>query len=420
MSRSFATKPWIEIPGDAIQVLELLPWILITCLSKRPITARPASLVLQLRRASQRHPGRAVGAVAVLVFFLGFLPWTLWQQRQARLASEQEVQQTQLALAAAQFNLDLAYDAVDQFLTEIGAYRTTDIPLLEQARRELLEDAAEFYLKIIESSPEDARGALGLATAYQRLASVQFELGQYSESVASAQLALDLVPQLNDADPPIDSRQRLHVEIQQILAAAALNLRQFELAEKHLLLAQSELERVRITAGQDPAINELQRSLYRQFGTLYHESTRFEEAESAYRASLALAEPELPRTVDDLFNSASVHVNLGNLASRRGDGSASREHLRQAISELEQLLTMAPNSALYRLAHVNACESLAITEVSWFSRHEMALAVLANASVMADELCRDFPQQPSLPAKVCADSLARGSVESCVDKRRGI
>src|SRR5690606_4673653 len=84
---------------------------------------------------------------------------------------------------------------------------------------------------------------------------------------------------------------------------------------------------LRHALGEDPTIPQTSKNL----GDLLYRAGRWEEAEEAYERAASLA----PALGDDL------HFKLGNLACRRGDLGAAREHW-------EEALVINPSHALAR------------------------------------------------------------------------
>ena len=95
-----------------------------------------------------------------------------------------------------------ALDAIDQ-LTTFGEKRLRSMPKGTPARREMLIEARDAYVRLLESRRDD-RMRLQTAIAHRRVAFIESELGHGAEALAAGAEALALLDEIGDEMRPVD------------------------------------------------------------------------------------------------------------------------------------------------------------------------------------------------------------------------
>ncbi len=136
-------------------------------LNDEPVEASPPSTLYRLRKLVRRHRAACTTAALVALSLLIGAAVSLWQAAEATRARELADKRAANESAAraeavserqrAEANHLTARQAVSQMLKQVADERLSEVRELKDLRRELLEDAVDFYTKLIESSPRDAQ-----------------------------------------------------------------------------------------------------------------------------------------------------------------------------------------------------------------------------------------------------------------------
>lgn len=110
-------------------------------------------------------------------------------------------------------NFQMALDAVDRMLGRVGSIKLRDVPRVEEARRDLLEDALGLYERLMEEHAEDPRLRLEVAKTCISLAGVCRGLGQQEKAENSFRRAIELLEELAAEFPDQSGYQGLMVNV---------------------------------------------------------------------------------------------------------------------------------------------------------------------------------------------------------------
>ncbi len=164
------------------------------------IRARPAGRVEKLWRWCRRKPALA-GMAAALVLATVV---STWQAVRATLAERRAVVERNRA----ETSFRIAQDAVNQLFTQVSQNPTLKVHALEGFRKDLLLQAREFYEQFIREQFDAPSVRYDLGLAYQRLAEVHRELGDYAAAEESVTKAITLLGELVRAQPDVAEYQR--------------------------------------------------------------------------------------------------------------------------------------------------------------------------------------------------------------------
>ena len=351
----------------------------------KPIRARPVSLLERGWKWGRRRPTAAallgVIILATCVLFAG----SLWYN--ARLLGERN---------RAEKNFQMAMQAVDEMLTEVGEEQLASEPRMEEKRRALLGKALALYQEFLQQKSDDLRVRMETALAHRRMADVFRMLEQHDEALAAYQHAIVLLSQLHDgsSEKPEYRRQLAycHNFRGEVLRAAGRHPE----AESAYHEAEQFLEQL-LAAFPDPIFQqELARTRY-NLGILYRETKRLPEAEQELRRAVELLtdltgqHPEVPANHHHL---ARAYLNLATVIrspQRFAEAKKANDH---AIQLLQPLSEKFPNKPDYRhelgVVYNNLGNLLADS-----AQFKAARTVHGKARDHFLSLASDFPKVPA-------------------------
>lgn len=205
-----------------------------------------------------------------------------------------------------------AREVIDTLLTNVGA-ALENYPGMQDARRRLLQRAADDYLKLTDSTSPDPELRAEAARAFSRLGDVRAVLNQFAEADAAYRSSASLWTELRRTLP---RRREFQVEFANSLTRRAM------------LLASHG-------GGSD--------------------------AEAAFQESLHVLTPLVSDHPDDLDAAdalGTVLVNLGRWASDAGRPTEAEDSLRRAVSVFEDLARHAQVQPRQRFALAAARNAL--------------------------------------------------------------
>ena len=287
-------------------------------LRDEPVEACPPSRRYLVKKLILRHKSffAATGAVMIALTF-GVMA-TSWQAVVATRASTRAQAAEEQAVAAEQRatrHLQGALDAVDQMLSRVGDKKLENIPLMEQVRYELLEDAVRLYDRFLADAPHDPQLQTETAITERRKARVLFLLGRSDEAREPIERSIRLLREQLKAAP--DS-EPLRLELARSLLLAGAILQQLPpLEEAVAMLRQVDSK----SESHRDAMMELGFALSKialeseKLGDPGRAEETYAEAERAFAESL-------PRYPDDheLRRAYAKHLmNFGTLLRHQGD-----------------------------------------------------------------------------------------------------
>jgi tetratricopeptide (TPR) repeat protein/tRNA A-37 threonylcarbamoyl transferase component Bud32 len=238
-------------------------------LQGEPIRARPISTwesgVKWVRRRPALAALIAVSGLAVLSLAVG----TVWHQ--ARLSAALRAAEEQRDKA--QDHFQLARNAVDEMLTEVGAEWLRDIPETEPVRQALLQKALVFYQKFLQEqggNPEIQRQA---GKAYRRVGDIEQLLGHHTEAEKAHHQSIETLAHLVEDFP----------------------------------------------GGADYAWDLA--ASHQHLGRLYNSAGQLQQAETAFRQALEIAEKQVRENPEDRQHQPDLATSyglLGRLCCNRG------------------------------------------------------------------------------------------------------
>jgi serine/threonine protein kinase/tetratricopeptide (TPR) repeat protein len=380
-------------------------------LDDEAVEACPPSTAYRVKKFARRNKVALVTTMVVASSLILGLAGTTWQALVATEAKnladqrlEEVDEQRQLAehnFELAEKNFTLAFDAVDQMLTEVASEDLADVPQAEPVRRALLEKALVFYATFLEDRGDDPEVLQETGRAQLRVGEIKALLNEHEEAEEAYREAISIFEKLSTNDPKDgDSRHGLaeaHLGLGDVLGTIGQREERERAYRETLTIAESLVEDYpdeqkhcrllalvyaglgNVLSGQD--IDEAER-LYQQA----HDVVGQEGVDSQSQATTARVGQ----------SAAYLQVSLGNL-------NEAQETYRQSVKAWEELLAKDPENAEYRYRLLAARHSLAWTVGDTGDRPK-ACEMLRDIIARERELVADFPHVPRY-RRVLAASL---------------
>jgi serine/threonine protein kinase len=318
-----------------------LDWIVMKCLEKdrnrryetanalamdverylhdEPVLACPPSVGYRLRKFTRKYRTllRIAGVfVALLVLAAAVSAW-----QAVRATRERD---------RAEASFRMARDAVDRLFTQVSQSPKMKSHGMEKFRRELLQNAKEFYERFIRERFDAPAVRYDLGLAYLRLAEIHLELGDYPAAVDSSAKAVAILAELARTQPDT-------AEYQRDLAAS-----------------------------------------YSTLGLIYSDTARWEEANAAYRDALAIAEEQVranPEATEYQYMLAKTYGASALMYYRSKDFKNAEDRFQQAFDVLNTLVQNYPLDTNYQglLATTQMYWGQLCDTRGWFEKAETAL-----------------------------------------------
>ncbi len=366
----------------------------------RPIAARAVSPLLRARRWTQRHPAAAVGVAMGLLLVVGGPLVYAMQQRDKRLAVEEQravaeeqrrvadelrhVADEQRALAEA--NLSAALDAVEQMLTRVGDKTLQNVPQMETVRRALLEDATRFYDDFLGRHGESPELRLLAGRAQQRVGRLHALLGDPARAETAYLQSIRLL------DEPATRLRADYArgDLAELLLTQPGRLRD---AEPLLVRALDDLQAVAPDSpDHDEAFNAV--AVYRHDLAFLQQLTgRPDEALANYETALRLQRELFARSPEDpgVRNGLSTTLlELAQLLLAAGDGTRANALQAEGVDLLRDLVAEQPGDAELRERLAIALCQLGMARFGEGQRAHAEDDVRASLE-LTQTLGRDFP-----------------------------
>jgi tetratricopeptide (TPR) repeat protein/ribosomal protein S27E len=298
-------------------------------LSGVPIHARPVGRVEQFVCWCRRNPlvaGSAAVAVAGLLF--GLIAASIGYVRASR------------AQQRAEANLAEARGAVDNLFTRVSENTLLDQPGMQPLRRELLQQARNYYEKFLSENSNDPTLRDELALAHFRVGLITEQIDSPSKAILSYERALAMQKELVRSHPDDPERLKSLGDTLNNIARAMHKQQRKDRAQESYSAAIDVRRRLVELAPQQ---REYQRTLansYMNRGLLEMDSNTAQARQSLDKAQAIRKEllAHGDRDVKVQRDLAMGYYNLAKLARRTGNRDAVAEFLDKARLQFEYLL----------------------------------------------------------------------------------
>jgi serine/threonine protein kinase len=435
-------------------------------LADEPILARPVAFWERSAKWARRRPAAAallavsmMAAAALLTVGLVYqsrlqrtnadLQQALIDVKNHRDVADRAREDAEQEHRRAQAHLEKALEAVDRMLTRVGNERLAKVPQLAELRRQVLDEALEFYRGFLRLESDDPTVRRETGRAYFRVAGVHLLLGESDQAEAACRQALKLQEQLQ-ADYPNHPEYAFDLSNSQgVLGHVYSTMGRFDRAAKEHEASRRLSERL---TGQYPDRPAFRESLVtshlstgsfntyldaRQAEVSFRKATSHAErllkdhpdsadyqcllaacrsglglallnlsrpgdAEREVQAAMEILQPAThspPHSGSDYARHlAGAQIALGTVYARTKRLTPAAEHLRKGIAGFEELLQLTPRHFPHR-AQVTMMGYPVLAEV-YEQTQQLALAeeTWARTVAQAEAMVRDYPILPWLPS----------------------
>ncbi len=172
-------------------------------LNNEPIEAGPPGTGYRMRKFLSRNRWAVTAISLLLLTLIGGIVGTsigLLQASHSQAVAEQALQSSEQQRDRAERHYQRALSAVDRLLTRVGGSRLESVPLMDETRRQLLEDALEFYREMLGEESDDPQLRREVGLAWFRMGDIQSRLGN-TQAEASLNQAIEIQQKLIDEFP---------------------------------------------------------------------------------------------------------------------------------------------------------------------------------------------------------------------------
>jgi serine/threonine protein kinase/tetratricopeptide (TPR) repeat protein len=313
-------------------------------LHDEPVEAGPPGPGYRLGKLARKHR-TALGIAGLFVALLVLaVCLSTWQALRATRAERQARAERDRAEAS----FRMARETVDRFFTSVGEDPRLKSRGMERFRRDMLQNAKEFYERFIDEQLDtpDVRHDLGLA--HLRLAKIHDVLGDFAEARNLSEKAVAILGELARAHAGV-------VEYQRDLAASHFGL-----------------------------------------GVVHSDTGSLDKAEAAFEQALAIRERvanEHPEPAEYQRALAATRDALGSLSIRTGQYDNARVNLEKALAIWSQLVANSAREPEDRYGLANAQHSLGLA-YGRTGHSDMSEAMLKKAANTYQALIADYPDVP--------------------------
>lgn len=135
------------------------------------------------------------------------------EEKKALIAATAEARQRQRAETSerqAVKNFEAALEAVDRLLANVGATELNDVPRVQPVRRKILQDAIQYYERLLVESGNSAAIRFRMAKTWTNIGKLCTDVGDYDSAERAYEPAISLLKQLVAEEPRRDEyRQAL-------------------------------------------------------------------------------------------------------------------------------------------------------------------------------------------------------------------
>jgi tetratricopeptide (TPR) repeat protein len=331
-----------------------LDWIVMKCLEKdrdrryetanalaqdverylhdQPVQACPPSAGYRLRKFARRNQGALLTLALVATTLVGGTVASAWQALRATRAQAL----AQERLEAAESNLDLARQAVDEMYTRVVDDVAGQLHLVP-FRRDVMEKALRFYQEFARRKGGDPAARRETAAALLRVGNIHWSLGRPRQAKQACEEAIAELEGLTDELPQDPQRRAwlgLAFHLRGSVSTSAGRRRQAEESFRQALALFGELA---VEQPQDPENRGRLAAAHQGLGGVLTDRPR--EAEKAFRESVRLGE-ELtaePRH-GTRYRTAlgSCYLALGGFLADAGRSAEAEKTFQQVVDLLDQ------------------------------------------------------------------------------------
>jgi serine/threonine protein kinase len=366
-----------------------LDWIVMKCLEKdrnrryetanglamdverylhdEPVHACPPSASYRLRKFARKYRTLLRIGAAFVVFLVLAAAVSTWQAVRATRERDR-----------AEASFRMAHDAVDRLFTQVSQSPKMKSQGMEKFRKELLQNAKEFYERFIREQFDAPGVRYDLGLAHHRLAEIHHELSDYAAAEESSAKAVAILGALARAQPETAEYQRDLAAGYSMLGLIYADTTRWEEANAAYEQALAILEE---QVRAHPEVTEYEYTLAKTYGAsalMYHRSRRLEDAEKRFQQAFDVLNKLVqnhPLNSEYQWLMATTQMNWAQDCLTRGWSEKAETALKEAQSVYGRLVRArsdAPPEDWQSLARCDAILGIAYRQQAKFERAEAA------------------------------------------------
>ncbi|MBI4600887.1 MAG: tetratricopeptide repeat protein [Planctomycetes bacterium] len=356
-------------------------------LEGKPVQARRPGPIELAARWAGRHRTLVVAACAIAVILIsGLLAGTLLIWKEQRQTGRQREK--------AERNFGLAREVVEEMLTRVADERLLDVPLMEDVRRDLLEEALGFYKRLLEEEEGGSVVRQEASRAHLRVGDIRRLLGRPDEAEIAYRRAVELLAGPGDAGRGASDRRdlaRAHEGLGRVLADRG----------RHGEAETSFAEAIRIGEGvlrgapdDRGAWKDLAEGL-QCLADAQGKRGKDREAEEACRRALEIQDRLVQAKGGEQTRLAlaSSLARLARILEGKGDVEGAEQTYRNALELLEKLQPGLAAGPEARAELASAHQKLGVLLLNTGRQAEGEKEIRAGLE-LRDRLVKDFPMVP--------------------------
>jgi serine/threonine protein kinase len=256
--------------------------------------------------------------------------------------------QAERETARAETNLDSASEAVERMLTRVGLQELAAVPHLDPTRARLMEDALEFFNRLIAAQAGDRRLHHKMAQTQFRAGQIHYMLGRLPAAAESLEAALAVVRDLQTDPTP-----RVSID----------------------------------------TLRELEAKILNQMGLLRRLEGKLPAARADIEAALQIRETLIaakPRDAEALYQLVIGYTNLSAISRTERRKDERLTYLSRALTRAEELMALTPATFFARDAYSTVLNHLGLFQLD-HRQADRGLEVLEKALEIRRALAKEQP-----------------------------
>ncbi|NQT12765.1 MAG: tetratricopeptide repeat protein, partial [Planctomycetes bacterium] len=368
-------------------------------LDDEPVEACPPSTAYRLGKFYRRNKAALLTTAAFALVVLVGAGLAGWQAIVATRALQGETEAKKHAQEQqdlAEKNFQMAFDAVDQMLTEVASEELKDVPQAEPVRKALMEKALTFFVTFLEDRGDDPQVRLQAGKAHNRAGDILKLLGETKRAEKHYRKSLEL---LSEIAGDIGQDPETLFELTEAARKLASALRDQNRQKEAINTLQTALGSCEVLLEQNPRTakyTRLSMLCYHHLALNLYDTGSLKQAEEHARKAIATGKTvngdnaDVVKCMDSL---ASSYNTLGIVQTALGQTSEAANSYREAMQIHKTLLQESPENARRRYALGVAYSNLGVPlfEVGKTKEAENAWRTAVEHYNM---LARDFPAVP--------------------------
>lgn len=363
-------------------------------LDDEAVEACPPTAAYRLKKFARRNKAAliTVSAVALaLIVGAGIATWQAFVATEAKNLAKERLEQVDEQRTLAEKNFALAFDAVDQMLTEVAGEDLADVPQAEPVRKALLEKALAFYQGFLEERGDDPEVLRETGRAQLRVGEVRALLDEHKKAEQAYRQAISIFEKLSADDPKQGDNRHGLAEAHFGLGGVLGTIGRGKEAEKAYRQALAIEKSLVDDFPKEQKYRRLLALVYASLGGLLSGHNIDEAERLQQKAEGALKGEELdPKDPESQETAARVGQGTASLQVTLGQLKEAGETYRKSVKVWEELSSKDPENAEYRHRLATASHSLART-LSQQGEKKNAVEIYRRVADIERRLIADYP-----------------------------